>query len=291
MTQRPRHRFNFPVIRFVWVYVCMCVNFLAHSKTDCQGKWPLHAGSFMQWEREDLNAPLGQSETTVIDFLSLWFDVMVSFIFPLSLLTNVFLTLKLSPKWLWNKLNRVTLILSLLIYKIQKSFHRVTIYCRSSVVKKGFSVKNVHKIILVFCYVEVFQHLKIDTKDRFLNLFVSLISFLPFLQLCCTRLTAPPACCEMQYYRRPVAHCLLHSFQDEHEPREVAAVLDCWLHDFHLFVQINPNPYPNVLTLTNLCLILTLTSIHTSHLNLALHCCSSGRTVSRRNNKSTFVSL
>ncbi len=37
-------------------------------------------------------------------------------------------------------------------------------------------------------------------------------------------LTVPPACCEMHQYYKLIAHCLLHSFQDEHEQRDVLSI-------------------------------------------------------------------
>ncbi len=53
------------------------------------------------------------------------------------------------------------------------------------------------------------------------------------------RLTVLPACCKMhQFYQHPIAHCLLHSFQDEHEQLEMAALLGClkgFMTSFYLY--------------------------------------------------------
>ncbi len=44
------------------------------------------------------------------------------------------------------------------------------------------------------------------------------------------RLTVPPAWCEMhQYHRHPIAHCLLHSFQDGHKWRDVLLISAAFL--------------------------------------------------------------
>ncbi len=104
-------------------------------------------------------------------------------------------------------------------------------------------------------------------------------------------------CCEMhQYYRHPIAPCLLHSFQDEQEQREMAALLGClngFMSSIYLYkltqTHLNPNlnqfrPNPN----------LSLTSIHTLPLNLVLQRCSAdllmhfttcGGTVTGRNSE------
>ncbi len=75
------------------------------------------------------------------------------------------------------------------------------------------------------------------------------------------RLTAPPACFEMhQHYRHPVAYCCLYSCQDEHEAREMTALLGC-LNGFMTSIYLYRLTQTLTLTLilTTLCLILTLT--------------------------------
>ncbi len=80
-------------------------------------------------------------------------------------------------------------------------------------------------------------------------------------------------CSNGPLFRR--AHCLLHSFQDEHERREMAALLGC-LKGFMTSIYLYRLTQTLTLTFTNLCLIitLTLTSIHTLALNMVPHRCS-----------------
>lgn len=42
--QRPDYRVNFQVIILQWMCACACV----YRETDCQGKWPSHATTFVQ---------------------------------------------------------------------------------------------------------------------------------------------------------------------------------------------------------------------------------------------------